>query len=114
MPKNKGMKPLVSPMQIIQLVEDEYGVKVTKHTRKKEIILPRHQCIYLLRKYARLSLKSIVEYFPITDHTTVINSLKKNRDMMETDIEYYTRLKKLDDELETYIEHKNNFLSTHK
>jgi chromosomal replication initiation ATPase DnaA len=117
--KNNGEKPLVSPKNIIRLVEDEYGVKVTLRSRKHEIIFPRHQCIYLLRKYAKLSLNGICEYFPITDHTTIINSLKKNRNMMETEIEYYTRLKKLDDEIAEYINNKGgdsdkyNILSSH-
>ena len=112
--KNNGNEPLISPMIIIQLVEKEYGVKVSKRSRKREIIFPRHQCIYLLRKYARLSLKGICDYFPITDHTTIINSLKKNSDMMETEIEYYTRLKKLDDELETYLIDENNIFPPYK
>jgi chromosomal replication initiation ATPase DnaA len=117
--KNNGEKPLISPKNIVRLVEDDYGVKITLRSRKREILFPRYQCIYLLRKYARLSLNGICEYLPITDHTTVINSLKKNSDMMETDFEYFTRLKKLDDEIAEYINnkggqaHKYNILSAH-
>jgi chromosomal replication initiation ATPase DnaA len=104
-------------MRVIQLIEDEYGVKISNHTRKLNIIYPRYQCIYFLRKYCNLSLKSICEYVPITDHSTIIKALKRNQYLIDNDFDYFISLKKLDDEIAEYTNYKsiakNNILSSH-
>ena len=115
--KNNGKTPLISPMRVIQLVEDEYDVKITDYTRKVKIIYPRYQCIYLLRKYCNLSLKSICEYVPITDHSTIIKALRRNQYLIDNNFDYFISLKKLDDEIAEYTNYKaigkNNILSSY-
>ena len=111
--KIKDQDPLIAPMKVIQLVESEYGIKITQNTRREEVILPRNLCIYLMHKYCNLTLLGICEYFPIQDHSTVIKSIKRTKSLIQTDFDYFTKLKALDDEIKEYISHKGHVLQAH-
>jgi chromosomal replication initiator protein len=59
-------------------------LKIKSRSRKREILRARQLCIYIIRKYTGMSLKSIGEQFGDRDHTTVIHSLNTIKDLMDT------------------------------
>ena len=72
-----NLRPEVRISNIIDLVIDHYGVKITDLLSKKKpksIALPRQVCMYLAREHTRNSLQEIGVHFGGRDHTTVIHA----------------------------------------
>ena len=70
-----------------QAICDHFGMtfeKISRKTRKRELVYPRQVFMYLLRQNTTLSLKQIGEMFDY-DHTTAIHSIQKVKDLMATE-----------------------------
>jgi len=66
-----------------------FGITEEELLRKKrdrEIVEPRQICMFLLYKYSGLPLKKIAKRMGGYDHTTVIHSYQKIRDLMDVDV----------------------------
>lgn len=68
------------PQVLLSAVSDAFSVKVSQlkgKRRSKEIVLPRHLAMYLLRADATLSLEEIGSLMGGRDHTTVLYAVDK-------------------------------------
>ena len=45
--------------------------------RNREFVVPRQIAMYLVKKYLKLSLQAIGEFFTGRDHTSVMHAIKK-------------------------------------
>ena len=63
--------------------------------RTKNVTLPRHIAMYLIKKFTNLSLKDIGDIFGGRDHTTVLSSLNKVETMMEEDPNFSNLIKEI-------------------
>lgn len=80
--------------EIVNMVCEHFSVpteNIYKNTRKRiKFVFPRQVCMYLTRRYTRMSLKSVGKYYqgerldPL-DHTTVIHSCRVVRNLMDVD-----------------------------
>ena len=78
----------ITPNDVVDIVADYYGLNPTKiyeKTRKKEVVKPRQIIMYLLREDAGISYPTIGEQMGGRDHTTVIHSCDRVKNMLEDD-----------------------------
>ena len=78
----------VDPNYVVNAVADAFGVSVEQlvgSNRSRDIALPRHVAMYLLRKEVNVSLPQIGEAFGGRDHTTVMHACSKVADLIERD-----------------------------
>lgn len=83
--------------RIITLVAEYYGYpvdKLMKKNRKKELVWARQVAIYLLHKVYKISMCVVGDLFD-RDHTTVIHSCKKVKNIMETEADKRAEVMKL-------------------
>lgn len=75
--------------EIIKIVESEIEISFEESDttcRKRELADARHAFCYYIRNYSVLSLKKIGRlYKQNRDHTTIINSIRKWENLVETD-----------------------------
>lgn len=73
-------KKIVSPKKIIQTVAEFYDLKekdLLSGSRKKEVVVPRHIAMFLLRKELKSSYPFIGRKFGGKDHSTAIHAYEK-------------------------------------
>jgi chromosomal replication initiator protein len=78
----------VEPRQVVNAVARAFGVSIDQmvgRSRSREIALPRHIAMYLLRKDSNISLPQIGQEFGGRDHTTVMHACDKVSDLIERD-----------------------------
>ncbi len=78
----------VEPRQVVNAVASAFGVSIDQmcgRSRSREIALPRHVAMYLLRSEVNVSLPQIGETFGGRDHTTVMHACDKVADLIERD-----------------------------
>jgi chromosomal replication initiator protein len=78
----------LNPDFVVTAVADAFGVSVDQligANRSRDVALPRHVAMYLLRKEANISLPQIGEAFGGRDHTTVMHACNKVADLIERD-----------------------------
>lgn len=78
----------VDPSDIFSAVSDVFSVRQTVlkgKRRKKEIVLPRHLAMYMLRNDASLPYEEIGELFGGRDHTTVLHAVEKITTVLPSD-----------------------------
>ena len=80
--------------EIINYINDYFGVNCLELTRKKTIVLPRQMAMYYIYKNIDLSLNAIGQLFPSNfknqthkDHATVIHAKKTIENLIEVDKE---------------------------
>jgi chromosomal replication initiator protein len=84
LPKNR----LLAPTNIIDAVAVQFGIereKILGRDRSKEVVLPRHVAMYLIREETNASLPEIGHAMGGRDHTTVMYGCDKINDLMEQD-----------------------------
>lgn len=94
------------PAIIVEYVNNKFGCEISRKTRKQEVVFARNVCMYLLKKFTRLSLKEIAQYLGAIDHSTVIHGLKRLQDLMDT--EDTTRMMVAQCENDVYKYYKEN------
>ena len=79
---NSRNQPLtkISPNSVISAVCEVFGIKsaeIKGERRQKDLIIPRHLAMYILKTEAQLPLVSIGRIFGGRDHSTVIHATDK-------------------------------------
>jgi chromosomal replication initiator protein len=88
---------------IQQLVAQEWGVTaegLRSKTRTKALTVPRHIAMFLTRDLLGTQLVEIGNAFGGRDHSTVIHSLEKTAEILDTNPAYQTRVHKIRAQLE--------------
>lgn len=96
----------IRPAKIIDYVQNRFDVVIGQRCRRQSVVFARQICMYLLRKYTKLSLHEIAKYTGGTDHSTVIAGLKRLNNLMETEEE--TKLTVLQCENDIYEHFKES------
>ncbi|MBS3813402.1 chromosomal replication initiator protein DnaA [Candidatus Bipolaricaulota bacterium] len=89
---------------IKEAVGENYGVppeELEGKSRKKEIARARHIAVYLSRELTDNSFPSLGKKFGGRDHSTVMHSHKKIKNMIEETPLFYEEIKELKEELST-------------
>jgi chromosomal replication initiator protein len=87
---------------IIDIVCRQYEVTpnaVKGASRKRELVIPRQVIIYLADKYTNLPAARIGKLVGGRDHSTVLHSINKVRDMIEDNMEFAAQLAKVEERL---------------
>ena len=92
----------IKPEKIVQLVEEVFSTDIKANNRKQKTIFGRQAAAYMLRMYTRLSLSEITSYIGVKDHTTVLYSITKCRDIMRTEYWYKEKIEQLCEEMDKY------------
>jgi chromosomal replication initiation ATPase DnaA len=92
----------IKPEKIVQLVEEVFSTDIKAANRKQKTIFGRQAAAYMLRMYTRLSLSEITSYIGVTDHTTVLYSINKCRDIMDSEYWYKEKIEQLCEEMDKY------------
>jgi chromosomal replication initiator protein len=78
----------IMPEQVVQVVARTFNIKTEQmlgRNRSRDIALPRHVAMYLMREDANISLPQIGEKMGGRDHTTVMHACDRVADLMERD-----------------------------
>jgi chromosomal replication initiation ATPase DnaA len=92
----------IKPEKIVQLVEDVFSTDIKANNRKQRTIFARQAAAYMLRMYTRLSLSEITSYIGVNDHTTVLYSINKCKDIMDSEYWYKEKIEQLCEEIDKY------------
>ena len=92
----------IKPEKIVQLVEEVFSTDIKANNRKQKTIFGRQAAAYMLRMYTRLSLSEITSYIGVKDHTTVLYSITKCRDIMQTEYWFKEKIEQLCEEMDKY------------
>ena len=87
---------------IIDIVCRHYEVTpnaVKGASRKRELVIPRQVIIYLADKYTNLPAARIGKLIGGRDHSTVLHSINKVREMIEKDKDFAAQLAKVEERL---------------
>ena len=84
-----GAEPIQTTIdRILSAVEKKYNVTkddLIGKKRNREIAVPRHIAIYLIREITEMPLKKIGKIFGDKDHATILSSYNKVKDMLMND-----------------------------
>lgn len=73
---------------IIDIVSKYLNISIDdikSKNRKSEVTEARNICAFLLKNYTELTLSNIGKELGNRDHSTIINCIKKSKDLIETD-----------------------------
>jgi chromosomal replication initiator protein len=83
---------------IQRCVAEEFGMSLLDlktRRRNKNIVLPRQVAMYISRQLTELSFPEIGEFFGGKDHTTVLHSYNKIKEVLEKDGVLKNRVEKI-------------------
>lgn len=92
--QGEGDGPRLDVDAIKQAVAEAWDVTVkdlTSKRRTKDVMIPRQTAMYLIRDLLDLPLAKIGDAFGGRDHSTVINSISRVEEALETDAEFRER-----------------------
>ncbi|UCC12428.1 MAG: chromosomal replication initiator protein DnaA [candidate division WOR-3 bacterium] len=93
-----GSSSKITKQMILKQVIEEFGfseVELKGRKRTQKLALARQTSMYLIRTLLSLSLAEIGEFFGGKDHSTVIHAIEKIEHLKKTDIEYFQRLERI-------------------
>lgn len=76
---------------IIKTVCDVHQISIEEalmRTRKENRVDAKHQIRYIFYNYSKLTYKKIAKLTNATDHTTILNSIRRHEDLMFSDKDY--------------------------
>lgn len=79
---------LLSPEQIMGIVAMETNtsiIELKKRTRERDIVIPRHICVFMFKNYTKLTLHQIAKTLGYTNHTTIIHGERNIRNLYNQD-----------------------------
>jgi chromosomal replication initiator protein len=97
----RARKP-VSPQRIQEVVAAQFSVQVSglvSKRRTKDLTVPRQVAMYLMRDILEMPLVQIGNHFGGRDHSTVIHSIRKVEEAVETDPSFERRVSAIREEL---------------
>lgn len=77
---NPEIEKKLTPNHILEVVAEHYGVRpedIKSQKRTKEIVLPRHVAMYLIRVLNDISLEDVGKVLGNRDHSTIIHGYEK-------------------------------------
>lgn len=92
------VKKVISPSDIIIKGCDYFGLtkkQLIEKNRKRELVNARHMIIHLLCKNTIYKLSYIAKLMGFADHSTIIHSRDKARDLIEVDTAYRNEYEEL-------------------
>lgn len=95
-------KPVCEATKIIETINGVFDTDCREKSRRKRVVFARHCASYFLRNYTRMTLEEIAESVGNTDHSTVVNSIKVFHALNDTDEEYNTKVKEIENILQSY------------
>lgn len=78
----------ISPSDVIKQVGNHFKIKpltLRGTQRMREIVLPRHLAMYILKKNLSISYSEIGKWFSHRDHTSVMHAVNKISNKLDTD-----------------------------
>ncbi len=96
-------KRTVTIEEIIKKVSDYYGVEteaINTRSRKREVVLVRQVAMFLAKKYLDLSTSKIGQYVGNRDHATVLHACKTVTNLADTDKQFRSELKDIENSLQ--------------
>lgn len=96
-------KRTVTIEEIIKKVSDYYGVEteaINTRSRKREVVLVRQVSMFLAKKYLDLSTSKIGQYVGNRDHATVLHACKTVTNLADTDKQFRSELKDIENSLQ--------------
>lgn len=91
--------------QIAKVVGDVFECDPFKKTREYPIIFARHFLCYALYQHTRMSLNQIAKYVGLADHSSVHNSIKQSRKLLDVDEYFIHKGKLINERLKEFINH---------
>jgi chromosomal replication initiator protein len=88
----------ITPEEVIKATAQFYEITeaaIFEKTRKKDVVKPRQVVMYLMREDLHISFPSIGEKLGGRDHTTVIHSCEKVKEMISRDTQIVEELEKI-------------------
>jgi chromosomal replication initiator protein len=85
---------------IIETVNNEFNTDCREQTRRKKVVFARHAACFFLREYTKMTLEDIANSLGNKDHSTVINSIKVFKNLVETDDDYKNKIENIRLDLE--------------
>lgn len=90
--KNKSNHIIKS---IIKIVCDENNIgiyDIQLKSNKREIVLPRQEAMYFIKRFTNLSLEKIGNKLGKKDHATVLHGIKQTKNAIDTDKKYKEKI----------------------
>lgn len=87
---NPDIERKLTPQHIIEVVAEHYGVRpedIKSQKRTREVVLPRHVAMYLIRVLNDISLQDVGKILGNRDHSTIIHGYEKVIKELKTDKE---------------------------
>jgi len=94
-------RTVLAPELVIETVSKSFNVGIadlSSASRKRSLVEARMACIYLIRKYSPLTLKSIGKLFN-RDHTTAIYNNSACENLMITNKDFRRHVEALENQL---------------
>ncbi len=96
-------KEIIAPSVIVKKVEEVFGMTVRVKSQKQDLMLARHAMAYMFDRFTILSYKDIAPHCGQNHHTTVMNSIKTCRDLMDSNEAYRIQVSEIDVYLKDYL-----------
>lgn len=96
-----SMRAAVTPDDILNEVAREFDIsknKLCALSRAREVAVPRQICMYLCKKLTKNALATIGVTFN-RNHSTVIHSIRRCEELLETDNEYSQKIRNIEKKL---------------
>lgn len=96
---------------IIDIICDYFGIDfktICTKSRKYDILKPRQICHYFLYKFTLFSSSKIGFLVGNLDHATVLNSINKVNNSIDTDITYRNEILEIQQQIELKLELNKN------
>jgi chromosomal replication initiator protein len=93
----------ITATKIIKVVSDFYDVsprELSNRSRKKEVVVPRQICMYLMRELISLSFPHIGEVLGGRDHTTAIHACTKVSSEMQKNAAFNQKVAQIHEKLQ--------------
>ena len=95
-----------SPLTVDDIMDkvcNEYEVTynlIKGRSRKKEVVVPRQIVMYLAEKYTKIPVSRIGSMIGSRDHSTVLHSIAKVKEQIQTDGLFRQRVERIEKQLQ--------------
>lgn len=100
--------PIYLIFTAVSAVTEISVTEMKSKSRKRERVEARQMCMYLLRKYTKLSLKKIGDMFGGRDHTTAIHARETIKDLIHTEPNIKQTVQKIEHRLAALTLNQNS------
>ena len=99
------MKDIDILKKVVQVVSEYYDCDITQKTNRRAVTIPRQTAIYFTKIYAKgLSLSVIGQNIGNKDHSTILYSDRKVKDVLSYDKNYNIEIEEIDKRIQKVLE----------